>query len=301
LVWLVSGCGGQASSGGQGVQDGSTLDSGEGSTQSVQDAAGEQSPDTGSVVPPHDAPSGEGATESGPADAGSEADAPAEAGPVSFALNFNGTSSYVQLPAASGGANETAFSSEIWFKTTTPTGMLFEVYAATGATGADRSTYLKNGTVCFYVYAPAASEICSTTLFNDGAWHNVAGTLGPNGQFLYVDGTVQAMAASVTSSAFNWDTAFRVGYGFIGSGGTLTFYQGEIDDVRVWSVERAAAQLAAGRGHDIDPATAGLQGYWKLNGTGATAVAKDSTAAMNDGTLAGFSYTPSPWVTPGAF
>jgi hypothetical protein len=60
---------------------------------------------------------------------------------------LRGTSAYVPLPAASGGANEATFSSEIWFKTTTPTGMLFEVYAATGPTGADRSTYLKNGRV----------------------------------------------------------------------------------------------------------------------------------------------------------
>lgn len=85
------------------------------------------------------------------------------------------------------------------------------------------------------------------------------------------------------------------------SGGAADFLQGEIDDVRLWSVERTPAELAAGRGHDIDPTAAGLQGYWKLDEAGAAAVAPDSTAAMNDGMLIGFSQTPSPWTTPGAF
>ena len=94
------------------------------------------------------------------------------------ALRFDGVGDYVKIPAAPGGAGETAFSSEVWFKTTAPTGMLFEVYSESPV-GADRSTYLKNGAVCFYVYTPAFSEICTSgASFNDGAWHHVASTRG---------------------------------------------------------------------------------------------------------------------------
>jgi Concanavalin A-like lectin/glucanases superfamily len=207
----------------------------------------------------------------------------------------------VRLPAAAGGASETAFSSELWFETTTPTGMLFEVYSD-GQPGADRSTYLKEGQICFYVYVTSFSEICTTTAtFDDGAWHSAQATLGTGGQLLYVDGVLAASRLAVTASQFNYDTAFRLGYGYIGPEGALTYFAGVLDEVRVWSVERSPTELAAGRRQSIDPATPGLQGYWKLDESGTTAIAPDSTAAAHDGTLIGFSFNPSPWVTPGAF
>ena len=216
-------------------------------------------------------------------------------------LRFDGVGAYVALPAANGGASETAFTSELWFKTTAPTGMLFEVYSD-GAPGADRSTYLRGGKVCFYVDGSGASEICTTaTTFNDSTWHNVASTLGPSGQRLYVDGTILGTASAVTTSTFNYDTGFRLGYGYIGPGGPLTFLTGYIDDVRLWSVERTPEELAAGRGKAIDPATPGLQGYWKLDESGNTTIAPDSAVPAHDGVLIDFSFTTSPWVSPGAF
>ena len=240
-----------------------------------------------------------------PATDASEADSPGdvtgEGSSSSAALRFDGVRAYLNLAAASGAASEKAFSSEIWFRTTSLTGVLFEVYSS-GMPGADRSTFLRAGQVCFYVYTPAFSEVCTTgATLNDGAWHNVAATLGAAGQFVYVDGMLQGMDPAVTTSAFNWDTGFRVGYGYIGGNGPLVFFAGDIDDVRVWSVQRTAAELAAGRGHSIDPATVGLQGYWKLDESGTAKIAPDSTAAMNDGTLLGFSFNPSPWISPGAF
>jgi hypothetical protein len=304
IACLAIGCGGNATT--VGGTDEST-DSGTSSGGQGVDAT----IDHGGVTnPPADAPPGEDAASGGVADAAPDAggpeaapDASPEASTPSIALAFDGSSAYVALPTASGGASETAFTSEVWFKTTAATGMLFEVYAASGPNGADRSTYVRSGKVCFYVYGSSSSEseICSAGTFNDGFWHDAQATLGDNGQVLYVDGTVQATAPTITSSSFNWDNAFRLGYGYIGPAGALTYFQGDIDDVRLWSVELTAAQLVNMHGHDIDPLTPGLQGYWKLNGAGATATAVDSTPAAEDGTLVGFSFSPSPWVSPGAF
>jgi hypothetical protein len=218
-------------------------------------------------------------------------------GGSSHALRFDGVGSLVVFPT--GGADEHAFTAEVWFKTDAPTGMLVEVFATSGA---DRSLYLKSGAVCFYVFTPAYSELCTaSTSLNDGVWHHAAGVLGANGQHLYVDGAEKGSAANVTSSAFDFDMAFRAGYGHIGPNGALVYFAGELDEIRLWSTERAAADIAAARATAIDPATAGLQGYWKLDESGASTTAKDATSHGYDGTLMSFKVDPSPWVTPGAF
>jgi len=217
------------------------------------------------------------------------------------ALLLDGIDDYVKLPAAAGAANEAAFSSELWFKTSAPTGMLLEVYS-TVQTGADRSLYLRTGKVCFYVYAPSYSELCTQAgTFGDAAWHHAAGTLGPSGQLLYVDGSLEGSVATVTASAFNFDTGFRAGYGYIGPNGPLTYFAGELDEIRIWSTQRSAADVAANMGQSIDPATSGLQGYWKLDESAETTIALDATAGGHDGMLLNLSFTPSPWVSPGAF
>jgi hypothetical protein len=213
------------------------------------------------------------------------------------ALRFDGVDTVVVFPT--GGADEQAFTAEVWFKTDAPTGMLVEVFADSGA---DRSLYLKSGAVCFYVFTPAYSELCTAaTLLNDGVWHHAAGVLGANGQHLYIDGQEEGSAAAVTSSAFNFDTGFRAGFGYIGPNGAMVHFAGELDEIRLWSAERTAAQISAARAMEIDPATMGLQGYWKLDESGASLTAKDSTSHGFDGTLMSFKVDPSPWVTPGAF
>jgi hypothetical protein len=199
-------------------------------------------------------------------------------------------------------ASETAFSSELWFRTTNATGVLLEIYSSGSRIGADRSTYLKDGSVCFYVYAPAYSELCtSTKTFNDGNWHSVEATLGPAGQRFYVDGEIAGSASGVTASAFNWDSGARLGFGYIGPNGTMTYFIGDIDEVRLWTIQRSAEDLAATRGRAIDPSLPGLQGYWKLDESGRSTTAVDSVALPHNGSLAGFPLGDSPWIAPGAF
>src|SRR5208283_1865063 len=69
-----------------------------------------------------------------PATDASEADSPGnvtgEVSSSSAALRFDGVRAYLNLAAASGAASETAFSSEIWFRTTSQTGLLFEVHSS---------------------------------------------------------------------------------------------------------------------------------------------------------------------------
>jgi hypothetical protein len=63
-----------------------------------------------------------------------------------------------------------------------------------------------------------------------------------------------------------------------------TFFNGMIDEVRIWNGARTAAQLNANKGVCIPAGTPNLRGYWKMDaGTGATAA--DSSGNANTGAL----------------
>jgi hypothetical protein len=240
--------------------------------------------------------------ESAPPDA---ADASIDATDAAYqslaALSFDGIADWVHLPAAAGGASDVAFSVELWFRSRSDTGNMFEVYDSGG--GADRFLSLNAGAVCFYVYSSPIVQICTTAAtYGDNAWHHAAGTLGSvGGVNLYVDGVLANSSDGATSSNFTTDSDFRLGLGHTAFDSSFVYFQGDLDEVRVWSVELSASDIAANYRQTIDPATTGLQGYWKLEETGSSSVAHDATSGAHDGQLTNFTFTPSPWITPGAF
>jgi hypothetical protein len=60
---------------------------------------------------------------------------------------------------------------------------------------------------------------------------------------------------------------------------------GDISEVRVWSVQRTAEQIATNP-YEVDPASEGLVAYWKFN-EGAGNVITDQTGHGNDITGSG--------------
>lgn len=244
------------------------------------------------------------ATDAGAVDASDAASDAADAADATGsigALQLDGVDDYVAMTTDSdGGPSETAFSEELWFKTTTTLGTMIEVYGSGG--GADRFIYTENGKVCFYVYGPATT-ICSTNAgFNDGNWHHAAATLGvTGGQQIYVDGNLEGTLSTTTHSTFTGGDLVRLGWGHYAFNSALVYFDGRLDEVRLWKVERSAAEIAANYRRTIDPATPGLQGYWRLDESGDAGTAKDETSGAHDGVLMNFSFSPSPWVGPGAF
>ena len=217
---------------------------------------------------------------------------------VGRALRFDGVNDLVNLYTNNALADQDSFTSEVWFRSSAATGMFLEVFGA----GADRSLYLRNKKVCFYVYIGGFSEICTTAeTYNDGAWHHAAGTLGADGQILYVDGEPAATAVNVKASVFANDSGLRAGYGYIGPNGVLTFLNGDLDDIRLWNVQRTAAEIKNNRNAPVDPTTTGLQANWRLDEVGTATKASDSTSGNLQGSLQGFTFDPSPWIANGAY
>jgi VCBS repeat-containing protein len=128
------------------------------------------------------------------------------------------------------------------------------------------------------------------------AWHDTGYVVNP-GQWTHVavtydNGTVTTYANGVAVDVF-------AGSGSIGDshaaldelriGGRQNspagkYFDGRIDDVRIWNVARTQVEVSSAMNVELTGAESGLAGYWNFNeNSGVTAA--DSTANGNDGTL----------------
>ena len=91
-----------------------------------------------------------------------------------------------------------------------------------------------------------------------GAWHHVAYSYDGTTHILYLDGaavdteTVPADDRTPTSA-------------WLGTDGSGNLYKGLMDEVRVWSLTRTAAQVAADMAHTPAGAQTGLVAYWTFD------------------------------------
>ena len=85
---------------------------------------------------------------------------------------------------------------------------------------------------------------------------------------LYLNTTSQGNGTSILSanpSAISDNTtAFCVGCG-LNNGVPLRFFDGLIDDIRVWNDIRTSSEISANYQRELAGNEANLQGYWKLN------------------------------------
>jgi hypothetical protein len=162
-----------------------------------------------------------------------------------LAAQFDGVSSYVQIPVPI--VNN--FSIAYWVKTTA-TGAHGQWWAGEGivdgevpGVAADFGSSLIGNRVAFGVGNPDTT-ITSTSAINDGQWHHVVATRNSaSGAIkLYVDGVMQAANTGPigTRSA---PPALRIGG--IQAAYAGGFFNGAVDDVRLYNYELKASQIAA--------------------------------------------------------
>ena len=229
-------------------------------------------------------------------------------GDADTASTFNGTSTGMAINRAPVKGPDT-YSTEAWIKTTTPTGgriLGFSNLPAGNSSFTDRVGYMDNaGRIWFGVYNGAIRTLNTTKSFNDGQWHQIVTTLGPDGMTLYVDGLRAAKRTDVTSG--------RVGDGYWRLGGdtlsgwtskpTSNYFNGSIDELSIYPAvltkDQVLAQfVASGRTSPLPPAPADAYGaavyndqpdlYYRLGETTGT-VAADASASINPGTYFGTS------------
>ena len=198
---------------------------------------------------------------------------------VDYALNFNGSTQYVQAPDNSAFDLTGAFTIQAWIKPTDVSG-----YRMIVAKENSFLLYITNGV--FTISADGPNNTWAVTLNNVPAvaneWHHVAvvrAASAANYTF-YLDGVsvyAGALDAVGTVSLTNSSDAFTIGGR---SGLSDQRFVGAIDNVAGFSSARSAANILADMNGYIDPNTANLQYYYDFNeGSGSTVFNHDVTGS----------------------
>jgi hypothetical protein len=212
---------------------------------------------------------------------------------------FDG-SKYVQLPNDLIRTYEHAETIEAWFQTTSGGAIL-------GYQTTDPSTTPSGSVPILYVgtdgklygelWSGSVNQVVSDRTVSDGRWHHVA--LVVNGdagnESLYLDGrfvgsipaVVQDFGGSVNQIGIG-DTRNRPAapYGWFP-------FKGQIREVRIWSVDRAADQVAADIAGATDASASGLEAYYQLDQTSGTVVT-DLSPNHRDGRVVNSAPTNAP-------
>lgn len=180
------------------------------------------------------------------------------------ALSLDGTNDYISTaqPGPGGNSSRTV---EAWIKTSysgATQGVLVD-WGAVSPNGSRFTFNVLNGLLRIEI---AGSGFNSTLSIANGAWHHVAVTYNNSnatGQKakLYIDGVLNASADFTTSMNTLSTTGIRIGARVDG----ISFFNGSIDEVRIWNTERTAAQILAGKDAEFCYVPAGLIAYFKCN------------------------------------
>ncbi|MFC8450244.1 LamG-like jellyroll fold domain-containing protein [Kitasatospora sp. NPDC057223] len=221
------------------------------------------------------------------------------------ATGFNGTTSYVQLPANTAPKQDGWTTVELWFKTSTP-GVLYgyqdfplgSAHAEVANhwnpalyVGSDGKLY---GTL--WTGNPANALVTPGTV-NNGAWHHVALTGSGGGQTLYLDGAAAATSTAGRPLGYNGSAYAYLGGGTDDGGwpnhptDASGHFNGTIADFAIYDYPLVASAIAtqyrvattASTAGGLDASTAyrasvvqsGAAGYWRLDDPAGSGYAAD--------------------------
>jgi hypothetical protein len=135
--------------------------------------------------------------------------------------------------------------------------------------------------------------VTSNTALTPGAWSHIAATYDGSTVKVYVNGLLDKSSTwtnGITDSGTNL---------LLGSRSGTTFYSGQMDEVRVWTVARTEAEIRETLCRTLVGNEAGLAAYYRLDQIDGTTT-YDLTGNANHGTLTNMD-PATDWVTSDAF
>ena len=207
-------------------------------------------------------------------------------------LDLNGISQYVDSPypgIAGNGQRTVSF----WIKTTSVGNHGIVAWGNSTVNGAKWHVRLNdsaaNGPVGAVRTETQGDFTIGTTVLNDGEWHHVASVYPDGGGELgtvihYIDGVAEAAGGNGGSvQAVNTSVAVDpVTIGRRNQAGVLGYFQGKLDDVRIYDRALSAAEVVALSG--ATPTADGLLMHYALD-EGSGNSLDDTGSGDNDGTL----------------
>lgn len=126
----------------------------------------------------------------------------------------------------------------------------------------------------------AVTTLSVNQTFDTGTWYHVAAVYSTSSQEVdfYVDGSSVGTATGAPASIYDNTSTFNIG----ALGDATDFFDGLIDDARVWSAARTDTQIADNRAHELTGSETNLAGYWKLNNTLSDETSNGNTLTNNN-------------------
>jgi hypothetical protein len=155
-----------------------------------------------------------------------------------------------QIVASQAITDPTTYSEEMWFNTTTAEGGFLMGFGSSPSglsSDGDRQVWMSDdGQLNFGVFTGEMVTVQSPGSYNDGNWHYVVATQGPDGMNLYVDG--QLVGSNPTSQSQSYVGYWRVGADNVDGWPdqpTSNYFGGTISDVAFYNTELSVAQVQA--------------------------------------------------------
>ncbi len=239
--------------------------------------------------------------------------------PGTYGLAFTDTNSYATMGAAPPLAL-TTFTVEGWFKrtgagttNTTGTGGIVNAIPLFGKGAAELETPANLNMNYLVVIDDDADVLAAdfedtagganhpirgTTTIQNGRWYHAAATFDGDNWRLYLDGNLEADLPVTATPEASSIQHFGLATSITSTGQRKGYFQGELDEVRVWDHARSPAQIGSSFDQEIT-AAAGLVASFGLNegvGTVAGDQAGDDVSGViyNAGWVDGFSPAPPP-------
>ena len=232
---------------------------------------------------------------------------------TNYALHFNSSSDQVHIPNHSdiNVGTHTQRTVEAWFKVDDKTRSQEQTIYEEGGGVRGLNIYIHtDGTL----YGGAWNEPNGESNWDghwigwnnvqDNTWHHVAVTLNggstitSNAVKMYVDGQL----ISTGSGSKLWQHGGNIRIGRNGGtkfhtgdeGGSGESFYGDIDEVRIWNVERTASQIADAKDGTLNGDETGLVTYYNFQENSGNTANDSQTQSNNDGTISNASWTSGP-------
>jgi hypothetical protein len=205
--------------------------------------------------------------------------------PSGSALRFNGTNSYVNVGGIAP-VSTNLLTLEAWIQPSVTSNSMDIVRQGTSSTPDWLlSLQYRGSSITFGLKVAGAYKelraFVDPTFLTDGSWHHVAATYDGSNKTIYLDGSIAASSTNQTGSISFTSAALSVGASL---SGPSEYFKGLIDEVRVWSTARSAAEIRQNMEAEIGGAQPGLAAYYRFSeGSGSTT--SDISGNGRNGTL----------------